>query len=754
MKRTTLLMLVLVGGLLAPGGAARGQVSGVTLEVDPQAVGFGGAIAPAQWNPLRATIDYRSDEPRQVVCRWLASDADEDRVIARREVVLNPQRADQTVWLYAPLPNPANRSLAWTVQVLDGESENLLASTQVGLRNVFDPAQQRLGVMATADLGLSRYTDKATRHEAIALIRGMSLAELPDRWFGLSALQTLIWTPQSAKPTDANVAPAQLAALREWVARGGHLVISLPAVNQTWTDSTLADMLPIDDRQLRVRRGAAPPSALGPVRGEVAQVDLTVFDIADDADASAIARDRQGSAFVVAGRHGLGRVTVIGLDLTSPPVRQMGLPFGKYRIWNQIFRWQGPVLAEGAIEAQRRAQAMDRPRTRQAVEPDRFVPAMIAMRETAAPMLLGAVVLFGLYWLLAGPVSYFVLRQRGLAHYSWLGFLLVVVVFGLVSWGGAVATQPNSSRVSHFSIVTARADSDQVHTQSWLSLFVPEFGLTEVALGPDQPEAPNTLAAPGLPRGTPSAGFTDRRQYTLDAAAPNQAAMPFRSTAKQLTLDYQGTLDRAQDATAGRWVMPQGELSIENHWPTGKLGHGLPRDLQNVLVVYCPGDGEMPWVWRHGTWPADKVIDLSQRGNVARLVKRPAKLDKDRAFQKEGFLGQLIDQKTGRQFIDMPQGQWQAANSELVKAIEMLSFYDALPAPNFRKIEFGASSPVNVERTLGRALDMTHLTQGKRVIIIGHMLNAPLPAPLAVDDQPVPAEGWTVVRWIYDFDGE
>jgi len=734
-------------------GPALSQVSSVAINVDPQDVGLGGSVAPAQWNAMRVSIDYAGQQPRQVECRWLVADRDGDRVIASREVALNPQRADQRVWLYAPVPRRQGRNPAWLVQVVSEDGQTVLASTRAGARRTLDQQKQTIGVMASAALGLDRYTDRATRHEAIELIRGLELADLPDRWHGLAPLEALIWTPQGGRPVDTAVPDASLDALREWVRRGGHLILSIPAVNQTWSDSTLADLLPLPAEAFRQRTDLAPPAALGPVRGEASTVDLTVFNAPATDDAAVIARDDQGNPFIVAGRRGFGRVTLIGLDLTSPPVTQMGLPFGRYRIWNDIFRWQGPVFSQSFIEQQRKQQQMDQLSFRNEAQADRFIPGLIAMRETAAPMLMGAVLLFALYWLLAGPISFLVLKKRGLTHYSWLGFVAVVGVFLIVSWAGALVTRPATRAISHFSVVSARAGSDLVHTRSWFSLFVPEFGQTDLALAPDQPEAPNTLAAPGLPWGPGSAGFTDQRRYSLDAPAPNRAAIPFRATAKQLQLNYHGPLSPNDQPLPDSWVMPQGELRIENHWPVGQLSHGLPRPLHDVLLVYCPGDGEMPWVWRHtatdGAWAPNELLDVADRPSVARLVKKPAQYTADRNWRQEGFLGQLIARKAGQQFMDLTPTRLTATDSELIKAIEMLSFYQALPPPNFRDTD--GSANLNITRSLGRALDLTHLTHGRRLILIGYMKQAPMPAPLSVEGDAVPSQGWTVVRWIYDF---
>jgi hypothetical protein len=747
-------MAVLLG--LAAG--VSGQSGAVSLRVAPEDVGLTGQVQPGQWTGMRLTLEHRGGEPRPVVCRWLVSDRDGDRVLARRELTLNPNRTQQA-WLYAPLPAELARQPAWTVQVLSNDEQTLLATTRVGPRQQMPLNQQPIGVMATTDLGLTAFTNRSTRHEAATLLRGLKLENLPDRWYGLATLSTLIWTPQGGKPADIPDADVS-QALRDWVRRGGHLVLSLPAFNRGWGQSDLAELLPVGPDRMRRRTGLTPPSVLGPIRSEEpAEVDLTLFD-PSGTDATVLARSADNNPFIVTGRHGLGRVTLIGIDLTDRAVRSMGLPFGKFGLWHRIFRWQAPVMSESVVKAQRQNQKMNRPSGRQGVTLDKFLAPMIAMRNTAAPMLLGAIIVFLLYWLLAGPVTYFALKHRGLTHYSWLGFLAVVLLFLGVSWGGALSVQGDTSRASHFSVLTAHASQPSMHARSWLSLRVPRFGKTTVTLGESvnsdspPPAGPNTLAAPGLARVSQGTGFADARQYTLDAADPHQAEMPFRATAKQLQLDYFGRVDSRQPGITAGWGMPTGELTLQNHWPVGELGHGLPSKLHDVLMVYCPGEGEMPFVWRHGDWPSGTVIDIGQsrqQNTLSELVKRPSTYGEKRNWEKEGFLGQLVAAKAGQQFIDLDPMRFSAADSELIKAIELLSFFQALPPPNFRKVELG-DPPIGYERTDGRALDLTHLTQGRRLLVIGYLKSAPLPAPLTVDQESVPSEGWTVVRWIYDFE--
>ena len=744
------LLLAATGALLVP-SSALAQLSGVKLTVQRDFIGVGGQVRLGDWTPIRLTLQNQSSEPRVVVCRWLLHDFDGDRVVARRRVTLDAASNDaQRVWLYAAPPVNQQRGEPWTIQVLDAESQKLLASRELTPGDYLEHHETALGVMSSAGLGLEPYKTRDTRHESVNVLRGLALAHLPDRWYGFSALESLIWTNESVAPTAAAVPDEVKWALREWVRRGGHLVIVLPSVGESWTDSQLADMLPVSaDQMYRVQQ--APPSWLYDALPTTQfQMEMTAFNV-DDADrATAVLRDESGRPLVVAGRYGTGRVTLMGVNLADPRLKQMGLPSGRYRVWNTIFGWQNPAFSKAYIESEQKSGHMSRPHQRRTTELGRFMPGLIAMRETAAPALLTAIIVFGLYWLLAGPVAHLVLRRKGAARHSWIVFVAVVLLFSMLTWGGAWVMQPQDAHVKHLSIVDATANRDQVHTHSWLSLFMPEFGRVPVTLHGELGTQGNVLSSPGLALGMQGAGFLDPRTYEMDVGRPHAMNVPYRGTAKQFELDYRGALGAEQSGVSRKWIMPQGEVYIENSWPTGKLSHGLPGPLRDVLVIYCPGDGETPWVLPFGDWPAQQVLNLAQpTGQARRLVARPSEFRAERQWRAEGFLGELIAQKTGQNFANLDAASARVADNVLIQAMEMLSFYSMLPPPNFRRTELTRPATM-YQRALGRSMDISHLTGGRRIIVLGFMEQSPLPAPVTADGEAVPSEGWTMLRWVYD----
>lgn len=745
---------LVVAVLLLPCTTSLAQVTDVSLTVDRDDVGFGGMVVPGRWTPMRIRILDRSAEPRDVICQWQVGDRDGDRALVQRRVTLTPGQLQQ-VWLYAMPSIGAFGSRSWEVRVLEAGDDPddppgaVLARTQVIPQRMAKVGQSVIGVLSTQSLGLSPYVKQVTWHEKIHMLQGFSLADLPDRWYGMAACSKIIWTSEGGDPVDPSVADSQLTALRQWIVRGGHLVISLPSAGQTWTRSPLADLLGVTDQQM-VPVSGMPPKLLGPImRRNPIPIRMTVFSepSAENANVRVIGRDDENRPLIITHRVGFGAVTVMGIDLSDRSLARMGLPGGRQRIWNRIFHWQTPAFSDAYIRTQSGQLALAS--SMRTVELDGFVQSTVAMRGAVGPMLLIAMVLLGAYWLAAGPMSFVVLKSRKIERWSWLCFAGLAGVFVVVCWSAAYLAAPARTSVSHFSVLDIAQQSPNqplvVRARSIASAMSPDFGLVDFSLPSTMPGTATVMVS--AIEADEQAAFLDTREYEVPAADPSTLTLPSRATAKQLELDYLGPIEDVSTAAKGVWGLPQVDVQLnDQYWPVGNIGHNLPGDLQNVIIVYCPGSEQVPWVWRMRTWPAAKLIELTPPPSADRLVIPPAVDSNQRRWVQEGFLGKLFKTKTG-----MHGAVANTVTSDDVAAMELLSFYDAMPTPNFRDVSF-AGRPHVYQRSWGAELDLTHLISGRRLIILGHLYESPLPMPLTMDGDTPPSNGHTFVRMIVELD--
>jgi hypothetical protein len=145
-------------------------------------------------------------------------------------------------------------------------------------------------------------------------------------------------------------------------------------------------------------------------------------------------------------------------------------------------------------------------------------------------------------------------------------------------------------------------------------------------------------------------------------------------------------------------------------------------------------------------WAPGDLLEVA-RPDAARLSMLHVGFSPNAHRDTQSHLGRVSGLKPGRD-IDADQPvRTRLSRDRWIPLVELLSFYNALPPPNFEWEH--RNDAIHFHRAVGRQFDITHLLHMRRLIIIGFMENSPLPAPLTVDGQQLPSRGWTVVRWIH-----
>ncbi|MEM1211265.1 MAG: hypothetical protein AAGI68_03100 [Planctomycetota bacterium] len=778
-----------------------GQQSGIELRVDRASdLGLAGVVRPGGWTGMRVRVSNPSAVAQEVVLRWELRDEDGDRVLSERRVTVVPSsvQTEQSVWLYAAWPFEEDREAVWTVQALAvveeadsggaGAAQNPSASAglaevaggvggvlgEVSVvpleRNVAEPGTALVGVLGSAGVGLDRFEGHTTRHEDLRIVRGMTLGDLPDRWYGMSGLEAIVWLGQDGgTPAGTGMSAGTRGALREWVYRGGHLVVVLPLAGQPWSASALGDLMPFETGGTRAVRGAVPLWVGRPVSGTEPVSMLGLTGLRDGASVlergpKVVETDALGAPLLVARRYGFGRVTVMGLDVASKDVQAKLSPRDMHPLWKRVFAWKGPVLLPAEVERQRRLAPPQQLRVASMLSKnelgERWLNGRLAMTGTAAPALLLAIVVFGLYWLVAGPVAFWVLRSRKYEAWNWLVFVVVVAGFGALTWGGAALLRPGDQRIAHMTVLDLDGNGGPARARSWASVFVPRFGEAAVRVGNPEGasvlgfEAHDTLASPGSGLDGIIRPYPDIRSYRVDAASPEAAAVPVRATSKRLRVDYLGPTVAGWTVTAdGVGLNAQGRL-------VGRVTQDLPGVLTNVRVVVCSGEGGEPmFVSLPRAWRPGEAIELAGLGSGGdRGVARRLAVDvvdmQTRNPANEGFLGEEVGRRqVGGIQPDTAELAGSAKTPLVAQDMNVASFYDALPHPHIRAQAMRGASVI--QRSLLRGIDLTTLTKERRLIVIGYLEASPLPVPMTLDGQPLGGDATeaslTVVRWIYDF---
>jgi hypothetical protein len=201
---------LLAAAILLAAGPVHAQDSGVTVKAMPMDVGLCGSVRPGSFVPMRVTLENTTGRPRQVRCEWIVPDSDGDSVWFTRHFILGPNSKRQG-WLYAALPMNTRGDVVWKLRLVDDEVDQLIDTKFVQPREVVDALDRMVATTGAGRLGLQPYQETWTQHERCRVLRGLDPGLLPDRWYGLSMLEAIIWTPNSIQPGASAVSPRSAA---------------------------------------------------------------------------------------------------------------------------------------------------------------------------------------------------------------------------------------------------------------------------------------------------------------------------------------------------------------------------------------------------------------------------------------------------------------------------------------------------------------------------------------------------------------
>lgn len=743
--------------------SAGAVISEVELSVDPGQLGWAGHVRPGTWTPLRIELRTHRAEPMEVLARLTLPDDDGDRVQYERIVTLTPGQS-RAVWLYGRPTFSIRGTEPWSIEVVEvdaqGEPTRVLAEQSIApiASRLLAPQTSAIAVLGAAEVGLSAFTRHDTRHEALALIDGWTLQTLPDRRQGMMGLEAMVWLPvDGGDPLSREFTEAAAGALRSYVERGGQLVIVVPPAGDPWIGSPLEDLLPVKQAGRRIQSASLPRWASGLAIKSTDPIPMTVFDVEPGGPVDVIRRlpgqDGQlGPALIVSRRVGFGRVVQIGLDLSGTDLQRVARVDGSFTVWKDVFGWRETVLPAARVESLAQQGSMFPASSLPTRDlGDGWAGRSLSMTATATPALVLAILGFALYWLVAGLGLQAGLKIKRRARWAWPVFIVGVLVFSVVAWSLAAVLKPSDRRVAHISVVDF-GPTGEVRVQSWMSLFLPSFEQAPITLAGAEDLPPSDaplFSSPGQDVDLDAARFPDPQPYRVPATTGAVWPAIFRATSKTMHVDSVAML---REGWGGFQASLQADADAQ---AVGTLTHDLPGTLEQVVVVVCPGDGRAGRVYTvSSAWPAQTPITLGPDPAAQPIVATTTIQGDQRNWSAEGWLGIQVGRLTGGNVRQDTAGQVERAlrPSLLGREAVTASFFNMLPPPNtgLRGLDRGAT----LQRPLLRGMDLSHLTAGRRVIVLGVMQNAELPLPVQVggrDPGETDPASLAIVRYVAEY---
>lgn len=825
--------------------ASTAPASDVTVEL--LQLGVGNHVRPGNCTGLLVRLTSNLTEPVNTRVQWELRNADGDTALYAREVPLAPG-APVERWLYGVVPitsasadsaldmvtvvrvlqiedGRVTRELA--VERLDGAKaaeQPMAVQVTTGLIGVIGDGRAGLATLGPAGASSGGSDNVNSMNEAWAVARGIQAATLPDRWEGLASYTSMVW----GNGATQNLGPEQAQALTDWVRRGGNLIILLSESGDPWGllagnggRTPLADVLPTGGMRrndgVLVRDLLPLIARTRDLRNPTARTTLWTFDASavgrgyEPIMAMPCPRDErtgnlsptpdtlQGQVVAVRRTLGFGAITLVGIDADGLERRALnpeeGLPQADV-FWNRLLGLRADTPSPrtwNQIENDKRSLPSQLS-TNFDIEGGTLFGGAIGMRGAAAIGVLALIVSFGVYWVIAGPGTFFVLRSMKKAQYAWFAFVVVSGVATILTWMATGLSELASGRVQHVTYLervdsptASPQDRAMVNARMWFSAQLPGYGPTQVSLTKDS-------AAPGSdaiwtwfpPPAGRTESFPDTERYLVHSNVPADYNMPSRATSTELWGEWMG--DPSPEWANLPAVVEGSQLRQDLLWDNGSvpkvilhgvLQHNLPAALEDVLLIHInpvrvparrPMAGDSLMLDNSGSMP-----------NYGRLMKLNS-WDRNQPLDVGASLYGRSGAAGARQMEPVP-GNDQHLNDTLrltyVKPIidqtmvmrtmpagaqfTVLNFFNMLPPPTYvlsqanaaKNYGYGAEiQSVQFHRDTGRGVDLSLWFTRPCLIVIGTVrdrtldgISAPFPIEIAGDAPQ--AEGDTIVRVVF-----
>lgn len=437
-KRVISLLIIALLVSLVPMAQLQEGSPAISLTLN---AGYDGLFRENEWFPLRVQI---SNDGADVAGR----------------VVVRPERAGNafTNTFSVPVDMPAGsrksvflyvtaRSYATEVRVefLD-DSGISLAEQANPLRNVLYQDQLHV-VLTQASAGSVDLT--SVRSGGYNAYQSNWLIEnIPDRAAALDAVDTLLFTDIDTGPLTT----AQQQALADWVAEGGHLIVT-GGTNWQATAAGLTDLLPLmpdgSDTESNLDSLGALAGA-GELQGETIIATGTLAD-----DARVLAETEASVPLVARHTLGLGTVDYLAVDPLAQPLRDWT---GLNDLWFMLTSTlpPQPSWTRDLVEIDRAANAVE------------VLPGLNLL-----PDVLPLCGFLAAYVALIGPLNYVVLNRINRREWAWLTMPIFILLFSGLAWAVGFNLRGNTATISRLAVVESWPDVERAQVSGLVGLLSP-----------------------------------------------------------------------------------------------------------------------------------------------------------------------------------------------------------------------------------------------------------------------------------------
>jgi hypothetical protein len=433
-----------------------------------------------------------------------------------------------------------------------------------------------------------------------------------------------------------------------------------------------------------------------------------------------------GNPLIAAVPYGFGQVTLIGLDIESPPVSNWGgLPAALRKLVG------GPLRTARKQTRQANRQLTQTGITDLATQ---IQTAHEDFPDVARPSHWWVMGLLVAWLVVICPLDYLLVnRWLRRPELTWFTLPLLVCLGAAAAAWGARRINDRNLQFNQFDLVDFDALSKTVRGRSWVSVYSPENRRFAVAV-----ESSAEVLRPVEIRGSTAArprlswsGVPENSVSGVYRSGGNSlGGRPFRFAVEDVSVENLPVLQWSTKSLSAEWQFDSDDRVIEGQIEsagagqlTGALTHHLPATLEDCLFVvggwaYAPvGDKSRiaPGVpWQPGG-PQARARDLK----ALLTGERRTRQEKDKLHVE----------------VLTTTSPYDPLNRNDVDLIQMLSFHQAA----------GGSDYTGLANAALRDLELTHLMELGRGILVGRVSRGA--ARVRIDGAtPAPTDGTTFVR--------
>lgn len=788
--------------------AALGQVGGQILSIGPGA----NAYRPGCWTPMVVELRSTVSEAMTYQIQVWQEDLDKDHVVFTKDVALSPQTVEDYMLYFVPSPTSEPlKGLRVRVCLPPGpgkkpdDAKVLVERLSMAfVPGNLDPqggpgfgslVGKRVLLWVGSGSSYPSFTEysKTIGLTAQVVPLGVRPTDLGENVLFYDSIDAVVWLDANADDLDKNGAK-RLAALEQYVRQGGNLVICQPA--EVARIAALAPLLPVETKDAAgnwlITIGQKPSLAdyatnprSNDIRDALPELARSkafnpppdLWHLIPGPIHIARAKPRDGALvdywenwsktdrtpYIVRRPYGLGCVTWVAQDLGEQKL------IGKYGgewpyVWDHVLGWQDDARTNADDPADSERPDVKNQREALSAGGGTVDLARWMLRGTDFPgkgaaYIFLAILFFILYWVAAGPGSYFYLATKKRKELNWfifgawafVGTAITVLLVRLVLRGNAEAR--------HLTVVRS-TPGDPSLVDSRIGLYIPRDGDQLIELKDASHDSISYITPLQMhPAYAQSTDFPAAQVYSIpvhDDPQPVAVRIPFRSTLQKLQTHWVGDLSGGISGAVHLKPMDQGCID-------GALTNQTGADLKNVYIAFnCllpGGTGRRDMVMFIPAWDNKATIDLHEKYATAKNLALPGTKLANSADPShhdnviKAFIPNFWDQYwvaswPTNTFAGSGEDDTRGAadyDAAVPRVFPILSLFDRI-GPSRNNVE---TKRVDFIRRGGRVLNMSPAVAAGKLVVLAQSDDdaKPLPYPFLVESARVSGQG----RILYQF---